>query len=928
MPEPIRPLTLSQFALLLDAFVRDGTTRRLSEVHLHHTWRPRHADFRGRHTIEAMRRVHMDQNHWADIAQHLTIDPAGGLWTGRSWNARPASQSGRNGAADAGPFMIEMIGDFDDGQDRFDGPQKSAAIEVVATILAMAGLGIEQLCFHRELGSPKSCPGRSIDKATLAAEVDHRRKAIKAARPRGAARDHASPFDASFLLGPSTLRAADDANEPASLEVPEHRDAGEAVDRLQRAAVAPARNLRDAVSASDDRARTAAEWLVLRPHVVNLSKGRLSTGGEFDMDASSFDVILAGLRQYARTTAQPRLLLYAHGGLVSEKSALGYARATYQWWLDHGVYPVYFVWETGPFEIIRQGILGPRGIGDWWDERLEELMRPGGLPLWTAMKESALASASPDTGDGWPGGAWLFVNALRAAADELTAAGHPVTLHTAGHSAGAIFQAHLIPALLASGLPVETLAFLAPAIRVDRFKQHLASPITNGEVKRFSMFTMSEDAELADNVGPYRKSLLYLVSRACEPRVPTPILGLQENIDADAELPAFFRGANVELQHAVFRDLPPNPLTRSTTHGGFDNDRATMSSVLRRIKQVPDSTLEGLADFPEFRAFDVAAFADAAPVPVGGDRSATAGAGARRALCVGIDHYRDRPLSGCVNDATAWATALQRLGFTVERLFDGQATRGAIMSALDALVTSARPGDTVVFQYAGHGTQIADRNGDEGDGFDEAFVPVDYDLGRFLLDDDVAAIAAKLTAGAQLTLFMDCCHSGTISRFSPAVAPRLAADERVRYLPMSAELQRAHDEFRAVEPTGSAPEGSLPGVIHFAACRDEEYAYESNGHGDFTVAGTALLEPAVERQDTHEQFIEAIRTELARRGRQHPGLMPVPAGLERRPLLGGASRTAAPSRPAQGDDAALLAQVEAMAATLRERMARAAQGPR
>lgn len=922
MPDPIRPLTLTQFSLLLDAFVKDSGARKLTDVHLHHTWRPRHADFRGRRTVEAMRRVHMEQNHWADIAQHLTIDPAGGLWTGRSWNARPASQSGKNGAPDAGPFMIELIGDFDDGQDPFDGVQKSATIEVVATILALADLDIDHLRFHRDLGSPKSCPGRAIDKAALAAAIEERRKAIKETLPTGRARTTVAPFDASFLLG-ATLRSADTGTEPASLEVPEHRDAGDAIDRLQRAA-ASTRELRDAISGGDGGARTDTEWLLLRPHVVNLSKGRLSSGGAFDMDAASFDRILGGLRQYASATAKPRLLLYAHGGLVAEKGALGYARATFQWWLDHGVYPVFFIWETGPFEIIRQGILGSRGLGDWWDERLEQLMRPGGLPLWTAMKASALASSSSDTGDGWPGGAWLFVNALKAACDELAVTGTPVTVHSAGHSAGAIFQAHLVPALLSAGLPVETVSFLAPAIRIDRFKMHLVTPISNAAVKRFSMFTMSEDAELADSVGPYRKSLLYLVSRACEPQVPTPILGLQASIDADPDLPGFFTRANVELQHAVFKDLPPNPLTRSTTHGGFDNDAATMSSVLRRIKGVPDDTLEGLADFPELRGFDGFTAADMPLVtrPAGRTREGAAG-GARRALCVGIDLYRDRPLSGCVNDATAWSGALQRLDFQVQRLFDAQATRAAIMTTLDDMVTSSRPGDTLVFQYAGHGTQVVDANGDEGDGFDEAFVPMDYYLGHFLLDDDIAAIAAKLPEGVQLTLFMDCCHSGTISRFSPALAPKLAADERVRYLPMSAELQRAHDQFRATEPTGAAPERSLPGVIHFAACRDDEYAYESNGHGDFTVAGAARLEAAVGRGDTHEQFIGAIRADLARRGRQHPGLMPLADGLERAPLLGAARRPAAAGTPAyRGDDAALLAQVEALAAVLRERLAR------
>jgi hypothetical protein len=54
-------------------------------------------DFRGLATIEAMRRFHREQNGWSDIAQHLTIDPQGGLRNGRNWNLAPARRSGTPG---------------------------------------------------------------------------------------------------------------------------------------------------------------------------------------------------------------------------------------------------------------------------------------------------------------------------------------------------------------------------------------------------------------------------------------------------------------------------------------------------------------------------------------------------------------------------------------------------------------------------------------------------------------------------------------------------------------------------------------------------------------------------------------------------------------------------------------------------------------
>ena len=86
------PITPEQFVLLADP---RQLTRKIAAVHVHHTWRPRRQDFRGLATIEAMRKFHMEQNHWSDIAQQLTIDPQGGLWTGRNWNVAPASATGQ-----------------------------------------------------------------------------------------------------------------------------------------------------------------------------------------------------------------------------------------------------------------------------------------------------------------------------------------------------------------------------------------------------------------------------------------------------------------------------------------------------------------------------------------------------------------------------------------------------------------------------------------------------------------------------------------------------------------------------------------------------------------------------------------------------------------------------------------------------------------
>jgi hypothetical protein len=158
MPAPFKRLTLEQFADLVDRF---HFTRKITTVHMHHTWRPNHSQFKGHETIVGMWNYHTRHNKWSDIAQHVTIDPQGFIWLGRNWNAPPASARGQNGGPDAGPFMFEMIGDFDRGCDPFAGKQRETVVKVIALVQQRFRLAPEKLLFHNMISS-KTCPGSSI----------------------------------------------------------------------------------------------------------------------------------------------------------------------------------------------------------------------------------------------------------------------------------------------------------------------------------------------------------------------------------------------------------------------------------------------------------------------------------------------------------------------------------------------------------------------------------------------------------------------------------------------------------------------------------------------------------------------------------------------------------------------------------------------
>jgi hypothetical protein len=154
----------------------------------------------------------------------------------------------------------------------------------------------------------------------------------------------------------------------------------------------------------------------------------------------------------------------------------------------------------------------------------------------------------------------------------------------------------------------------------------------------------------------------------------------------------------------------------------------------------------------------------------------------RHALVVGVDTYTVpgiTPLKGARNDARALAALLRgRYGFDRVVLLE-DATRAQLLAGLEALLAQAEPGAQLVFHFSGHGAQVRDQNGDEPDLWDEALVPADS--GRMgarndVIDDVLAGYVARAeAAGAELTVILDSCYSGTglrdgvVSRSAPAV---------------------------------------------------------------------------------------------------------------------------------------------------------------
>jgi hypothetical protein len=341
----------------------------------------------------------------------------------------------------------------------------------------------------------------------------------------------------------------------------------------------------------------------LRPHIISIGNdGQLRTDGTFGTSESDVTHILT--RDFPRLTknwTKKRLLLYAHGGLTSEDSAIQRVAEYRATLLEHEVYPISFVWKTDYWStltnILEDAVRKRRPEGfldaskDFMLDRLDDALEPlarvlTGKSQWDEMKENALASSSASDG-----GARFALQKIRS----LSAGDPAIEIHMVGHSAGSILLAGLVDLLAkGAGPTVETCTLWAPAMTTDLFADTYLPAIKGGRVRHFALFTLTDQAERDDNCARiYNKSLLYLVSHAFEAqaRIPLlpgrdgiPLLGLEKSVQQNSELSKLFASKRAEWV------LSPNnapegsaKAARSTSHGDFDDDDATLKATLARI---------------------------------------------------------------------------------------------------------------------------------------------------------------------------------------------------------------------------------------------------------------------------------------------------------------------------------------------------------
>ncbi|HEX3043465.1 MAG TPA: caspase family protein [Bacillota bacterium] len=255
-----------------------------------------------------------------------------------------------------------------------------------------------------------------------------------------------------------------------------------------------------------------------------------------------------------------------------------------------------------------------------------------------------------------------------------------------------------------------------------------------------------------------------------------------------------------------------------------------------------------------------------------------------KALITGINKYMDQDhcpnLNGCVNDARDIAHTLNALGIvppkpsTLKIITNERATKANILEGLHWLIDGSKKGDTLIFYYSGHGTQVPDLDGDDFDEKAEAICPHDFVFDKpdkLIKDDDLQSIFSDLAPGVNLEVILDSCFSGDGTR--ALVGPE---EEKISYRHIDLPLD--HSYFIDTHPNASTksilkPASGDRGVVYapklnhvlWAACheyqRSAEGLFDGVYRGVFTYWFCTVLRKAG-KETTRNKLISLVSADI------------------------------------------------------------------
>jgi len=365
--------------------------------------------------------------------------------------------------------------------------------------------------------------------------------------------------------------------------------------------------------------------------IGNDGRPKLTIVSESDPEKSAEIICNTYVKEWMNKSVKNRkIIIYAHGGLNNEEDSINRVRVMAPYFKENGIYPLFVTWKTGFLESISNQIedkihdiffdagISPSGarakgilskLQESIDRSIENFSKKIVVKgVWSEMKENAKFASDravpgyPQHGNTKPGSMVILARELEKLKNEFDC-----EIHLVGHSAGSILFGHWMDELRKRKLAVESLTLYAPACTVEFANKHYIKACEKNIISKEKMFIhmMDDERERADSVAVYKKSLLYLVSRALEDIHKTPLLGMEAawDLEKTKEKDIFSSVKYPDIKkwvlfssgiHRYIHDKKKSQVQTSLendhtdlAHGSFDND---IKVIEQTIKQINGST--------------------------------------------------------------------------------------------------------------------------------------------------------------------------------------------------------------------------------------------------------------------------------------------------------------------------------------------------
>jgi hypothetical protein len=222
------------------------------------------------------------------------------------------------------------------------------------------------------------------------------------------------------------------------------------------------------------------------------------------------------------------------------------------------------------------------------------------------------------------------------------------------------------------------------------------------------------------------------------------------------------------------------------------------------------------------------------------------------------------------SEASAWrmAEVASRAGYDGLQVLRGpEATTRAVDDALAGAARTLGEGDTLFVSFSGHGSLVRDRDGDEIDGWDEAWCLYN----GILLDDKLAGFWRLFEPGVRIVVVAESCFGGGSMRYDPL-------EHTTARRPARPSVMRSGGALRGVaEPAiasciGSPPrnaDGIRASILLLAACNENQKA----GDGLYTAKLLEVWDGGEFTGSYCELHAEVSRRVTCDRGCQEPRIL-------------------------------------------------------